>query len=62
MVKGQIINVRKWNCIVLANRAELYKKEVQQLADKLAETNAYEAIKKFGRQVESSKRSSSSSE
>ena len=62
MVEGQIINVRKWNCIVLANRVELYKKEVQQLADKLAETNAYEAIKKFGRQVESSKRSSSSSE
>ena len=62
MVEGQIINVRKWNCIVLANRVELYKKEVQQLADKLAETNAYEAIKKFGRQVESNKRSSSSSE
>ena len=52
MVEGQIINVRKWNCILLANRVELYKKEVQQLADKLAETNAYEAIKKFGRQVE----------
>ena len=62
MVEGQIINVRKWNCIVLANRVELYKKEVQQLADTLAETNAFEAIKWFANQVESSKRSSSSSE
>ena len=62
MVEGQIINVRERYCIVLANRVELYKKEVQQLADTLAETNAFEAIKWFANQVEASKRSSSSSE
>ena len=36
----------------LYRNEEIYKKKVQQLAEKLAETNAYEAIKKFGRQVE----------
>ena len=62
MVEGQIINVRERYCIVLPNRVELYKKEVQQLAETLAETNAFEAIKKFGRQVEARERSTSSSE
>ena len=41
---------------------ELYKKEVQQLADKLAEANAFKAIKNVPKQLENDKLSSSSSE
>ena len=47
---------------MLANRVELYKKEVQQLADKLAEANAFKAIKNVPKQLENDKLSSSSSE
>ena len=62
MVEGQIINVRKWSCILLANRVELYKKEVQELTAKLAEAKAFNAIGNVPKQRENDKLSSSSAE